>query len=170
MYLRWANWFGTQLRGRPAEHKGGLTYDTRELAASELVARFIYSRSKMSKQQGRPKPGAFDPSPYNKLSVAHSTGLQDLDVWEIGRLTLGTQPGREKIHGRADIPVKSLVDSKLSAMRDDNPFKRHTSVIGWPESADSDERKQLWLDICLALSQDPDVKLVIPETPIIRSV
>src|SRR5271169_3487849 len=90
-----------------------------------------------------------DPSPHNELSVVHSTGLPESDVWQIGRQTLDNQPGRDKIHGRADVPVRALIERKLRAIRDDNPFKRHTSVIGWPESSDPDERNQLRMQICL---------------------
>jgi hypothetical protein len=168
LFSRWVSWLGPLLRGRSAEHKGKAPIVSRELTAGELVARFIYSQRQISKSHGRPKPAVFDPPPDDKLSVVHSTGLSDRDVWEIGRLTLRNQPGREKIHGRADMPVKALIDRKLRATRDDNPFKRHTSVTGWPEPADRDERKQQRVQICLELSQDPDVKLVIPESPIIR--
>jgi len=117
----------------------------------------------------RPKPAAFDPPPNKSLSVVHATGLQEQEVWEIGKLTLGTQPGRDKIHGRADLPVKALVKRKLRAFLDDNPFKRHTSVVGWPKPEDADERKQQRKQICLELSLDPDVKLVLPESPVARS-
>jgi hypothetical protein len=134
-----------------------------------VAARFIYSRQHMSKQQARPKASAFYPPHDGQLSVVHSTGLRDHDVWEIGTITLGTQPGRGKIHGRADVPVKAFIERKLRAIRDDNPFERHTSVIGWPESPDPDERKQQRMLICLELSQDPEVRLLIPEEPIIRS-
>jgi hypothetical protein len=152
------------------EYSQERTFVSRELAVSELVARLVLSKSYLSKSQGKLKRAAFDPSPYNELSVVHSTGLPDGDVWEIGKQTLTNHPGRDKIHGRADIPVKSLVERKLRAVRDDNPFQRHTSVVGWPESADSDERKRQRLAICLELSQDPSIKHVIPETPIMRSV
>ena len=84
-----------------------------ELASREFVARFIYSRNHLSPSNGRPRPGAFNPSPHDKLSVAHSTGLFDHEVWEIGMLTLGTQPGRDKIYGRADVPVKELNERML---------------------------------------------------------
>jgi hypothetical protein len=123
----------------------------------------------MSALHARPKPGAFDPSPHNKLSVVHSTGLPDREVWGIGTRTLGVQPGRDKIHGRADVPVKALVEQKLRTIRDDKPFKRHTSVIGWPETADADLRKQQLKETCLKLSQDPDIKLVIPGSPITQA-
>jgi hypothetical protein len=65
--------------------------------------------------------------------------------------------------------VKAFIERKLRAIRDDSPFERHTSVIGWPESSDPDERKQQRMLICLELSQDPEVRLLIPEKPIIRS-
>jgi hypothetical protein len=114
-------------------------------------------------------PDAFYPPPDDELSVVHSTGLPDQNVWEIGKLhALGNQAGRDKIHGRADVPVKAFIDRKLRAMRDDNPFERHTSVIGWPNSEDPDQRKQQRKLICLELSQDPTIKLVLPESPIIR--
>jgi hypothetical protein len=100
----------------------------------------------------------------------HSTGLPDRDVWEIGIQTLGTQPGRDKIHGRADVPVRVLAKEKLRAIRDDNPFKRHTSVVGWPKPADPDEGKQLRKQICLELSQNPEIKLAIPDNPVTRAV
>jgi hypothetical protein len=140
-----------------------------ELAASEQVARFIHSKSHISKSQGRPKPAAFDPSPHDELSVVHSTGLPDSEVWQIGTQTLDNQPGRDKIHGRADVPVSVLIKEKLRAMLDNNPFKRHTSVVGWPNPVGPDERKQQRKEICLQLSQNPDIRLVIPESSIIRS-
>jgi hypothetical protein len=113
-----------------------------------------------------PKRTAFDPSPYDELSVVHSTGLSESEVWQIGRQTLDGQPGRGKIHGRADIPVKALVERKLRAIRDDNPFKRHSSVIGWPNPADPAARRQERVQISLELSQDSDIKLIVPESPI----
>lgn len=147
-----------------------MTFVSCELATDETVARFIYSEKRMSKQHARPMPDAFYPPPDDELSVVHTTGLPDRDVWEIGRLyALGNQPGRDKIRGRADVPVKALAERKLRAFRDDNPFKRHTSVVGWPKSDDPHERKRQRMAICLELSQDPDIKLVIPESPIIPS-
>ncbi len=153
-----------------AEGSETISEASRELDANELVARFIHSKSHLSASRGRPKRTAFDPSPHNELSVVHSTGLPDRDVWQIGRQTLNDQPGRDKIHGRADIPVKALIDRKLCAIRDDNPFQRHTSVVGWPEPSNPDERKQQRMLICLELSQDLEIKLVMPEGPIIRPV
>jgi hypothetical protein len=136
------------------------------LGTSELVARFIYSSSRISVTKGRIKPAAFDPPPDAALSVVHSTGLLDAEVWETGLLTLSSQSGRSTIYGRADIPVKVLADQALKAILDNKPFPRHTSVIGWPTSSDENERKSLTKLICLRLSEDPSIKLVCPDTPI----
>lgn len=165
------NWPGAQLRSRPAERKVESSLAVPyELSAAELVARFIYSERRINKRLAKPTPDAFYPPPDNELSVVHSTGLPDRDVWAIGRMhTLGTQSGRDAIHGRADVPVNALIERRLRAIRDDNPFERHTKVVGWPEPSNPDERKQQRKLICLELSQDLSVKLIIPDSPIIRS-
>jgi hypothetical protein len=114
----------------------------------------------------RPKTGAFNPSPHLELSGVHITGLQEPTVWEIAKNSAGTAPGRSTIYARADVPVEQFIKQNLCAIRDDDPFVRHTSVSGWPNIADMDEQKSRWKEICLALSQAPEVKLVMPFSPI----
>lgn len=97
-----------------------------------------------------------------ELSVVHSSGLTEIDLWELGERTKGSAPGRRNIYARADIPVQSFTDVKLRALRDDEPFIRHTSVIDWPLGSDGNEAKALWLQICLELSEDDRVKLEFP--------
>jgi len=65
--------------------------------------------------------------------------------------------------------VRTLIDRNLRALRDNNPFKRHTSVADWPKPADPYEKKQHMKQICLDISQDPNVKRIIPESPITHS-
>ena len=151
-----------QLGGDAPEQLSG----PRILASSELVTRFVYSKSNIRKAEARPKPGAFNPSPHMELSVVHSSGLNDSEIWGVGTQTLGTQPGRGTIYGRADIPVQSLLDVMLRALRDDKPFKRHTSVIDWPIGSDGNETKERWKQITLELSEDPHVQLALPATPV----
>src|SRR5580698_4802717 len=100
LFSRWASWLGTRWRHlhSQAKHKHGTGHVAQELVHGDLAVRFIYSRKHMSEQQARPKAPAFYPPHDSQLSVVHSTGLQDHHVWEIGILTLGTQPGRDKIH------------------------------------------------------------------------
>jgi len=140
----------------------------RVLAAGELVTRFICSERQIRKASVRPKPGVFNPSPYIELSVAHSSGLSDSEIWEVGRQTLSGEAGRDHIYGRADVPVFSLADVKLRALRDDNPFVRHTSVVDWPIGSDGNETKALWKQITLELSEDLRVSLALPAMPVSR--
>lgn len=140
----------------------------RELGQREIVSRFIYSKNKIRKTQARPKPSAFDPSPYMELSVVHSSGLSDSETWDIGKHTLGSEPGRNKIYARADAPVQLYMDLALRALRDNKPFNRHTSIIGWPIESDAAETKQRWKLICLELSENPRMHLATPTNPIER--
>jgi hypothetical protein len=138
------------------------------LAAGELVTRFICSERQIRKASARPKPGAFNPSPYIELSVVHASGLSDSEIWEVGRQTLSGEAGRDHIYSRADVPIISLSDVKLRALRDDKPFVRHTSVIDWPIGSDGNETKALWKQITLELSEDLRVNLAFPPVPIGR--
>ena len=126
----------------------------------------LYNKNHFSSARYRPKPAAFDPTPYTELSVIHITDLADHVVWEISRQTLRDQHGRHKVHARVDVPVEQLEEQNLRAIRDNNPFERHTSVVGWPDIADANQRKERWKEICLALSESPRVQLVIPPTPV----
>lgn len=140
----------------------------RELAVGELVSRFICSERQIRRASARPKPGAFNPSPYMELSVVHSSGLSESEIWEVGEKTLSGEPGRDHIYGRADVPVISLADVRLRALRDDKPFMRHTSVIDWPIGSDGNETKALWKQITLELSEDLRINLALPATPVGR--
>jgi hypothetical protein len=138
------------------------------LVATDVVARLLYSRNHYSSQRNKLKPAAFDPSPYNELSTVHVTGLSDVEIWDVAVNALGDQRGRNTIYARADVPVEQLHAQDLRAVRDDDPFIRHTLVLGWPELEDPAQRKERWVEICLALSQGEGVTLVIPPEPVIR--
>jgi hypothetical protein len=82
--------------------------------------------------------------------------------------TFGEQPGRDRVYARADVPVSVLIEQKLRAVRDDDPFVCDTLVLGWPNAEDPNQRKERWKEICLALSQSPRVQLVVPPSPVVR--
>jgi hypothetical protein len=138
------------------------------LGPGELLARFLHHKRHFSIQKMLPKPGAFDPSPYSELSTAHITGLLDASVWSVAREALGDDPDRGEICARVDFPVSELIENRLRAERDDEPFVRHTLVLGWPAMDDPDQKKKAWKEICLKLSQSPRVKLVIATHPVRR--
>jgi hypothetical protein len=101
------------------------------------------------------------PPRSGELSVVHSTGLSHEALWQTGQETVGNSPGRNKIHGRADVPVSSFLDVSLRAVRDDQPFSRHTSIVGWPIESDENGTKAHWKEICLKLSLDERINLVL---------
>jgi hypothetical protein len=137
-----------------------------DLDANEWVSRFLYATRHYSVQKGRPKPGAFDPPPDGELSTAHTTDLPDSEIWAISRLTLGTQPGRSRVYARVEIPVAELLKRNLFARRDDDPFPRHTTVVGWSQADDENDRKAKIKEVCVSLSACPEVMLVIAAQPI----
>jgi hypothetical protein len=165
---RWVNSLLIRLlkRSREGEQLQQAAY---ELAAEEEISRFVYSSSHFSRANNRLKQGAFSPEPHSELSVLHSIGLSSTEIWRYGVLTLGAQPGRSKIYGRADLAVAKVIAQKLRAIRDDIPFGRHTNVVGWPHSRDPDQQKADIKAICLELSQDPDVRVILPQNPITKT-
>jgi hypothetical protein len=166
LLTRCGNWLAKFLTNVP--RASDASEDPCELAGHEVVARMLYSQNHFSGSKQRPRPAAFIPPASGELSTIHITGLADIAIWEIGLNTLGDQRGRDKIYARADIPVKQLREHKLRAVLDNKPFKRHASVLGWPEEADPDQRKERWKEICVTLSASPEVLLVIPPEPIVR--
>jgi hypothetical protein len=157
---RLRSWFATLT---PAN-----TASPSDLGAQEMVSRFIYTEKNIKKSEKRPRPNAFEPPPDDRqLSTAHSTDLSNNSIWLLARMTLG--PNRRKVFARADLFVRDLIEQGLRAIRDDNPFERHTIVIGWPDSPDADERKAKTKEICLALCHAPSMNLVLPLEDIVWS-
>jgi hypothetical protein len=164
LFSLFANWLAILLR--PQSDEPERNREPSLLVPEDLVSRFIYSRNHFRKSDNSPKPGAFSPSPHDTLSVAHTTALGDGEIWGIARLTLTTEPGRDKVHARADIIVQALLERRLVVLRDDQGFERHTSVAGWPKADTPDNAKELIKEICLQLSQDSRVRGVAPALPI----
>ena len=138
LLARCGNWLARQLKSaKSSKDRASIPH---ELSADAVVSRLLYTKNHFSRPRNRPKPAAFDPSPYNELSTIHTTGLSHAAVWDVAVSALGDQPGRNQIHARADIPVNELLEHKLRAVRDNDPFTRHTLVLGWPEVADPNQR------------------------------
>jgi len=162
--MRCGSWLLNLLRRRPnARRKLEVPY---ELAPREIVARILYSKRHFNPSRMRPNAGAFIPPPDAELSGVHVTGLSEAAIWEVAKTTVGTEPGRTTIYARADVLVNEFIRQKLRAIRDDKPFIRHTSVKGWPKVVDLNQQKERWKAICLALSESPNVSLILPAAPI----
>lgn len=164
-FSRFVNWLESLRLRRPKSAPGQNEGIPRDLAPCELVTRFIFNERHCHKATGRPHLNAFMPPLSRKLSVVHSTGLAEEEIWQVGQFTVGSGPGRTKICARADVPVACFNTHSLSAIRDDKPFKRHTSVVGWPDEKDEGQTKARWKQICLQLSLDERICLVRPSTP-----
>ena len=160
--------FGGWLANRARRRTSRAAEMSVPLPDQDTVTRLLYTKSHFSRQTNRPKPAAFDPSPHTELSTMHITGMTSDAVWRHSEHALGDQPGRQAILSRADVPVALLTAEKLRAVRDDDPFERHTLVLGWPEIEDANERKAAWKQICLHLSQSDAVRLVLPSAPVRR--
>ncbi len=136
------------------------------LGPEEMVCRFIYTKKNITSEK-KPRRNAFEPPDDRQLSTAHSTNLSNDNIWLLARKTLG--PTRRKVFARVDLLVRDLIEHKLRAVRDDDPFERHTIVVGWPDSADDDDRKAKTLEICLALCHAPSMNLELPPEVIVWS-
>jgi hypothetical protein len=158
MFLaRWRSWCATLKRAKPATPG--------HLGPQEMVSRFIYTKKNITAEK-RPRPNAFEPPPDDRqLSTAHCTDLPADSIWLLARKTLG--PNRRKVFARADLLVRDLIGQRLCAIRDDDPFDRHTIVVGWPDFPDADERKAKTKEICLALCHAPSMNLELPLEEII---
>lgn len=98
--------------------------------------------------------------------MAHIDGLSDSGIWSLALETLTTEPGRSTVYARADIPITELLPHGLRVVRDDNPFERHSAVVGWPDSKDRNKRKEECKRIGLLLSQCEEIMLVVPAQPL----
>ncbi|MCH7685351.1 MAG: hypothetical protein IH899_01485 [Planctomycetes bacterium] len=123
---------------------------------TELLARYIFSRSHFSRQTGRVKAGAFMPAPNGELSVTrHRDATQD-DLWQAGR---GIAQSRDRtVYGRADVLAATCVSQRLTVKA--NPIEgnpNHANVIGWP-MADKATLKLVVEEIAVV------AKFVLPES------
>ena len=103
---------------------------TNALALGEPLARFLCSSSWFGRESGRVKYSAFMPR-NGATSVFRVAGLDDLEVWEIGRRLVAGPAGRS-LHGHAALQVVHVKSCSLILRADDSP-PRHAEILGWPE-------------------------------------
>ena len=130
-----------------------------ELTPGERISRFMFGDRHYSAKKRLLKPGAFNPSPYDELSVGHTTGLDTAQIWQLGEV-VRAHTKSPTLYARADLDVAHVLEQKLKAVRDDQDYERHTNVIGWPVVADDDAKKRLWKHIASELADK--ATLVLP--------
>jgi hypothetical protein len=101
---------------------------------ADVLSRFLFHKNHFKRLENRALPEAFMPPHDLQLSAFLTTGMTGAEIWQMGKDTLASHP-QPRLHGRADIDVRSVQAQKLKAIRDDNPY-RHVSVVGWPSYGD----------------------------------
>jgi len=99
-----------------------------------MLGRFLTSRTHFSNSDV--KPAAFSPPPDLKLSVVRIDSLTLREIWNIGQTQVIDKlpPGRT-LYGMGKLKVSDVQSQNLTVDPDNNPFYRHSSIIGWPEKA-----------------------------------
>lgn len=97
----------------------------------ELLARYVFSQSHFSRQNGRVKAGAFMPAPNGELSVTRHVNATGHEIWAIGR-EIAKVRGRT-LHGRGDVLAATCMSQRLTVVASPihgNP--NHANVVDWP--------------------------------------
>jgi len=129
-----------------------------ELAHEDRISRYLFSDRHYAATKRLVKTGAFNPSPYDELSVGHTTGLETVALWQLGEV-VRAYAGATKLHARADVDVRHATEKRLRAIRDDKDYERHTNVVGWPVIADEDIRKRIWKGLATHLADHASLEL-----------
>lgn len=111
-----------------------------EVAAEEVLARFIYQSSYIRASDGTVKPNAFLPPANLLCSVTRHLHATELELWSVGDQVAVLR--NATLHGRADIVAESCTKQGLAVQKQpvqDNP--NHADICGWP--ADKAEQKSI---------------------------
>jgi len=111
-----------------------------ELSRCIVFSKHVRSPTGSDKTEGRVKPNAFVPHPYDDLSVNRHLQSTDDDVWELCRQV--AQQLKKTLYGRATVNASDFQSRKLRVqpdpIRSENsdgllPNPNHAIVVGWPE-------------------------------------
>ena len=112
---------------------GGYSHKKEDLgpvSPEENLTRYVFSRKHFSPEKGIVKYGAFLPDSNGETSVFRISNLDDVTVWQIGRLIVA--PGHQSpLRARADIVTQSVLEEGLRVTVAPAPHPRHANIIGW---------------------------------------
>lgn len=114
------------------------------LDTAELLARFLLERGKFSASLGRVKYVAFLPDSARRTSVFRTAGLQEDEIWNLGRECVAGVTGKD-LYGWGEIAVASVEATGLRVDADDIP-DRHANLIGWPDEKEKQRRIAMELE------------------------
>ncbi len=95
----------------------------------ELLARFIKYKRHI-RENGTVRHNAFIPYPYSGLSVIRHFGLNEDELWDIGKSII------DRLHGRADIIAIEVRNQGLRIEPTATP-QNHANILGWPPEKES---------------------------------
>src|SRR5262249_5751288 len=110
----------------------------------ERTSRYLVDKSKYAATTGRVKHNAFVPPRHGRLSIYRTDGLQELEVWNLGRDYVAPVL-RKPILARADLPAGEFTKRNLNMQPTTTPHPRHCNVTNWPHESD-------WLKIATELA------------------
>ena len=119
----------------------------RYVDASEILARYIFTKNHYRTSDNTVKYSAFLPPPDKRLSVFRTSGMGEHAIW-----ALGESLRQQRLKGRADIRAAAVVETGLAIDADDIP-PRHANIVGWP-----DDHSAIMLK-ALELSQQAHLRL-----------
>ena len=111
-----------------------------ELSRCIVFSKHVRSPAGGDKTEGRVKPNAFVPHPYDDLSVNRHLQYTEDEVWELCQQV--AQQLKKTLYGRATANASDFQSKKLTVrpdpVRTENPEglppnPNHAIVLGWPE-------------------------------------
>lgn len=106
-------------------------FNSQQVLAQEVLARYILQKSHFSIQQQRVKYAVFLPAPNGKTSVFRISNLTENEIWELGSKEVA-QKRHLPLLGRADISACAVFSANLKITPDNTP-PRHANITAWPE-------------------------------------
>jgi hypothetical protein len=101
---------------------------------SDRLSRYLFNKGDFSRPVGKAKPRAFERPPKdNDLSMFHTEGLDEPNVWTLGASTRADQT----LKARADLRADDVATAGLTIDPNDDP-PRHVSILGWPSSEEDE--------------------------------
>jgi hypothetical protein len=82
---------------------------------------------------------AFMPPPDLELSTYNIDDLSPESIWHIGE-EVRAESGKERLLGRADLSVKSVIELEMKALKDEPP-PRHVVLLGWGDPTEKARHK-----------------------------
>jgi len=128
-----------------------------EIAAEELLSRFLVHKDDFSPKAGRIRPRAFLPGPKGEVSVCRTQDMTDEEIWDWGTEHVLSRRPENVLHGRAELQASVAFENGLRAIPDEPP-PRHAVITGWPEEKDA--RKGIAADLAAraTLALNPGIR------------